>query len=160
MLRMVALLLVAAVSLPACATASKRRSDFLDELRAYNDGVRWQNPSEASRFIPKGEREEFLQERAELEDDLRIGDYEVVRVRWKEGNDEAEVHVKYTWHLDSRGIVHKTTTRQDWKKVDGSDWVMVEERRLRGDPMPGVAEPISPEKRRNRAQSRQDPEDA
>jgi hypothetical protein len=133
-----------AAALPACGSTLKRRSDFLEDLRAYNNGVRWQNPAEAAQHIPKQERDEFLAERAEL-DDLRVGDYEVVRIRWEEGRESAEVQVKYTWHLDSRGLVHTTTTRQRWK-LYGKTWMMVEERRVRGEPMPGVAEPF-PEKK-------------
>jgi hypothetical protein len=47
------------------------------------------------------------------------------------------VHIKFTWHLDSRGVVHTTHTVQSWQ-LQGTGWVLAGERHLRGEPMPGV----------------------
>ncbi len=124
----------------ACG-GTKKNNEMMDQIRAYNDGVRWRHADAAVTHIPIRERADFLEERAEIDEDLRIGDYEIVRISMNRDLDRASARVEYQWHLDSRGIVHATTTRQIWERF-GDTWIMVEEERVRGEPMPGVAEPI------------------
>jgi hypothetical protein len=61
-------------------------------------------------------------------------------MRFRNERQMARVDVEWSWHLDSRGIVHKTVTRQIWQVV-GKMWLITRETRLRGEPMPGVDEP-------------------
>jgi hypothetical protein len=112
---------------------------LLDELRGYHEGLRWAQHGSAAVRIPPLEREDFLAERAELSD-LRIDEYEILRVTFADQRRRARADVSFTWHLDSRGIVHTTVTRQDWERV-GKAWWLTGEVRLHGEPMPGVAEP-------------------
>ena len=130
------LLLVMAVG---CATGARKRQSFMDAVRGYNDGLRWQRHTHAAAFIPPAERGDFVDERAELSEDLRIDDYEVSRVRLDGEGNRAKVQVVYTWHRDSRGLVYRTTTLQEWER-HGKLWQMVEESRVRGETMPGVPE--------------------
>jgi len=124
----------------ACGSSVQQRQHFMGAVRGYNDGLRWRRHTHASAFIPPAERDEFMNEREELSDDLRIDDYELSRVRLGKRGNRAKVQVKYTWHQDSVGTVHKTTTEQKWER-HGKSWQLVEELRLRGEEMPGVAEP-------------------
>jgi hypothetical protein len=92
----------------------------------------------------------FLDERENLEKELRIDDYQVARVTMGKDGDRAVVHVKYTWHMDNRGIVHTTTAAQLWERR-GSRWWLADERRVRGKKMPGVPEPARKHKKRPRS---------
>lgn len=130
--------------LPALAIAlmvgcvRPQRVQPLDEaIRTYNDGVRWMRLELAASQVPATERDRFLDERDQLGEDLRISDYEVIRVRHDQTGRRARVQLKFTWHLDSRGVVHQTHTVQSWQR-SGHQWILVGERHFRGEPMPGV----------------------
>ena len=120
--------------------AQKRHTQLRDDVRGYNDGIRWKNLPMASVRIPPAEREAFLDEREDVDEELRIGDYEIRRLRYSKSRNRAVVHIKWTWHMDNQGIVRQTTSRQMWRR-HGKRWLMVEEYRVKGDEMPGVPEP-------------------
>jgi hypothetical protein len=136
----VVLALVGLALTPACAGLGKKVPELPEQAKAYGDALRWQKLPEAASLIPPREREDFLAEHEELVDDLRIGDWEIERIDWATPGRRASVKVKWTWHLDSKGLVHDTTTVQKWE-LHGNNWLMVGETRKRGEPMPGVAEP-------------------
>lgn len=129
--------------LPACATP--RATEPLEtSVRLYNDSVRWQRFDDAAERLPAPERDGFLDRRDQLADDLEIHHYEVIRVRHDKTGMRAKVHVKYTWYLESSGVVRETHTVQQWHK--GAEvWLMVSESLLRGDEMPGVDDAEEPE---------------
>ena len=132
------LVLGLALGAGACG-AGPQRDKLMESVETYNDGVRWQRFSAAAAAVPPAERSQFLDDHEALADDLKITDYEVVRVA---AHDErAEVQVKLTWFLDSRGTVHDTWVRQQWER-QGGGWRVVDERRVRGEPMPGLAEEV------------------
>jgi hypothetical protein len=135
--------LVVSLALTGCAGLGKKTPELPEEAKAYGDALRWQKLPEAAARIPPREREDFLAEREEISDDLRIGDWEFERIDWAAPGRRASVLVKWTWHLDSRGLVHDTTSIQKWE-LHGQRWLMVGEVRKRGEPMPGVAEPREP----------------
>jgi hypothetical protein len=133
-----AIAMVATALAVGCAHAPRKGEDLAESVRTYHEGVRWQRfPAAASR-IPTAQRDEFVEERDRLADDLQISDYEVVRVSARDEK-RAEVQVKYTWYLDSEGVVRKTHAVEEWER-HGKVWLMVDEHRLRGDPMPGLAD--------------------
>jgi hypothetical protein len=130
--------LLAVALLVGCATAPNRGENLLESVRTYHEGVRWERfPAAASR-VPPAERDDFIEERDRLAEDLKISDYEVVRVT--AGENDAKVQVKYTWYLDSEGSVRHTHAIEGWERR-GKVWVIVEERHLRGDEMPGLPGP-------------------
>ena len=131
-------LLIAAVVV-GCGGGQKAQTQVMHSVRGYNDAMRWQRLPTAAGFIAPAEREAFLDEHEELAEELRIDYYEIARMKPSGGN-RAEVQVKYTWHLDNVGVVNDTTTLQHWER-HGKRWVLAEEHRVRGDEMPGVAEP-------------------
>jgi hypothetical protein len=137
-----ALALALAAAAVGCGTSKlKRANHLLDDVRGYNEGLRWNKLAQAAVRLPMAERDAFVNEREALAEELRIGDYELIRVRYDEGNKlRAKVRVKYVWHLDSRGIVHTTWARQEWERV-GKRWLLSDEHRAHGEPMPGLAEP-------------------
>jgi hypothetical protein len=137
-----AVAVLAAALCAACGGpgSSGRAVDLVHEVRGYGDGLRWRDFAAAAQRIAPVRRAEFLDQRDQLDQDLRVADWEMMRVSYKENRDRAEVQVEYTWLLDSRGIVHTTVARQSWAR-HGSKWLLEGEVRLRGDPMPGLAEP-------------------
>ena len=135
MTRALALLLVLAAS---CAGSAKEGEDLLGEVRLYSEGVRWRRYEDAAARIPPGEREQFLDQREALDEELRIDDYEIHRIKVSK-QDGAVVQVKYTWHLDSVGVVYDTVVEQVWEKR-GVRWLLLAESRKRGERMPGLNE--------------------
>lgn len=128
-----------------CGSNAARTESFMSSMRTYNDGVRWQRWTHAASHIPAAERGAFLDERNALEKELRIHDWELLRLEYSgERQSRATLRVRYTWHMDNEGTVHETTTIQRWQR-HGKHWVLEDETRSVGVKMPGVAEP--PEKR-------------
>jgi hypothetical protein len=132
------LLVLGTAYLVACGAAPKKGEDLMESVMTYNEGVRWERLTAAASRVPPAEREDFVDERDELAEDLKITDWEVKRVSDK-GSDAAFVHVKYTWYKSDEGIVHETHARQSWERK-GKAWLIVDERRTRGEEMPGLAE--------------------
>jgi molecular chaperone DnaK (HSP70) len=141
------MLVAAALMVTACGGSAKRSHDLQNDVRLYNEGVRWVNlPQAAVRILPS-EREDFLDEREELEEELRIDDFEIMRLKTEgESQETATVQIKWTWHMDREGIVRTTTSRQAWRRY-GSRWIMMKEARLRGDEMPGITHEVEDEKK-------------
>jgi hypothetical protein len=140
------ILLVLALSLAApavagCAGRAKKTENFMASVRGYNEGVKWHRFTRAAKHLTRQERTPFLRERAELEKELRIVEWEILEVEYAGAQRRAaDVRVRYTWHLDREGIVHETTATQTWE-LRGKRWIMAEEVRVLGPEMPGVAEP-------------------
>lgn len=136
--------------LAGCGGSTSQRADLVRDLRGYGDGIRWRDFNAAALRVPPAQREDFMDDKEQLEDDLRVADWELRRLTYDGTRNHAEVHIEWTWLLDSRGIVHNTISRQMWSR-HGKQWIMHREERLRGDRMPGMAEP---RKRRKRPESK------
>lgn len=128
------------VMLAACA-APKSGDTLAESVRAYNDGVRWERFAVAANHVPPAERSMFVDEADDRAHDLRITDYEVVRVDNK-SDKLASVQVKLSWYLDSEGILRETQAEQTWER-HGKTWWMVDETRLKGYEMPGLMEALT-----------------
>lgn len=139
-MKAIAAMILAALVIPGCGGKLKRANHLLDDVRGYHEGIRWNKFDQAAVRLPLRERDAFVNEREELSEDLRIADYELLRVRYARGNKlEAKVRVRYDWHLDSRGILHKTWANEVWER-QGKRWILKDEHRAHGEPMPGLAE--------------------
>ncbi|HEU4726378.1 MAG TPA: hypothetical protein VFT22_00750 [Kofleriaceae bacterium] len=129
-----------AVVVLGCGGAPLREENTLsDSVRRFNDDVRWQRFAVAATAIPPRERSQFVEDMDERGSDLKITDYEVVRVDAR-GDREARVQVKLSWYLASEGTLRETHALQTWER-HGKSWWMVDDVRLRGAQMPGLAEP-------------------
>lgn len=131
------LTMAALAVLAGCGGAPRRTESLMESVMTYNDGVRWERLPVAASRVPPAEREDFIDERDQLAEDLKITDWEVVRVRSDERG--AKVHVKYTWYEEEIGTVHETHALQRWRPL-GQAWVIIAEHRLRGEEMPGLPE--------------------
>ena len=125
----------AVLVLAGCAgTGQSAGERLLNDVRAFHEDLRWRRFDDAAELVPPASRERFMDDREALDDDLRIDDYEIERTKMvKEG--VAEVQVRYTWHLDTRGTVHETVVEQRWERI-GRGWLLFAEDRKRGEPMP------------------------
>lgn len=117
----------------ACAGGAKKTEDLLFDLRTFQEGLRWRKYEMAADYVPPAVRDKFLDAHDDSDDDLRIDDYELLRVE-REG-DGARVRVKYTWHLNSVGSVHDTVFDERWER-QGRVWRITENEHRRGEPMP------------------------
>lgn len=141
-------LLLSLVLVTACGAASgrSRGEDLTTDLRTFHEGLRWRRYDDAADHVPAALRSRFLDAHETLDDDLRIDDYEVVRVTWN-GKSEATVRVRCTWHLDSVGSVHETTVDQSWER-QGKTWRIVAAAHHKGETLPPdtlTVAPASPE---------------
>jgi hypothetical protein len=125
--------------LAACGGAQKDQETLTDSIRSYNDGMRWNRFEIAASQVPPKERAEFVDQMDERSDNLKITDYEVVKVD-ANASKLAKVQIKVSWYLDDVGTLKETHAVQTWER-HGKVWWMVEEARLRGDEMPGLREP-------------------
>jgi hypothetical protein len=123
----------------ACGpSAATQRETLADSIRSYNDGVRWGRFTVAAALVPERERSRFSDEMDQRANDVKITDYEIVKVDAK-GDREAKVQIKTSWYKETEGTLHETHSMQTWER-HGKLWLMVEEARLRGAEMPGLAE--------------------
>lgn len=143
-IRIVSMLALASALL-ACGSSAKQSADLLYDVRAFNEGLRWKKLPQAAVRIHPSEREAFLDEREQLQEELRIDDFEITRLKLtgKQQN-TAKVQIKWTWHMDSIGLVHTTTSKQEWRRF-GERWIMLGEAHAWGDLMPGVPEEVKDE---------------
>jgi hypothetical protein len=127
------------VVLASCASA-KQGDTLVDSVRQYNDGVRWERFAVAANHVPAKERATFLDELDERARDVKITEYDVVRID-PVSDREATVQIKMSWYRDSEGTLRHTQALQTWEK-HGKTWWMVDEARLKGHEMPGLQEPV------------------
>src|SRR6185436_3337124 len=113
-------------------------NDLSESIRQFNDGVRWERFANAASSLPPPERSQFVDDMDQRASDLKITDYEIVRVDPR-GAREARVHIKLSWYKASEGTLRETHAMQTWER-HGKNWWMVDETRLRGAEMPGLAE--------------------
>ena len=126
------------VLVTACGSARKDQETLTESIRSFNDGVRWERFSIAANRLPPPQRSEFVDQMDERATDLKITDYEILRVD-PHGPGEARVQVKLSWYKNSEGLLRETHARQTWER-HGKTWLMVDEARVRGAEMPGLPE--------------------
>lgn len=114
-----------------------------ESVRSYNEGIRWQRYENAAIHVPAAERAQFVDDADARSKDLKITDYEIVKVEQKSDR-IASVQVKVSWYLDSEGKLRETQARQTWER-HGKTWLVIDETRVRGTEMPGLREPPTKE---------------
>ncbi|MBA3541160.1 MAG: hypothetical protein H0T79_16230 [Deltaproteobacteria bacterium] len=127
-----------ALAMAACGAGQKPMESLGESVRSYNEGVRWERFAAAAVNLPSPERARFVDEWDQRSADLKVTDYEVVKIDPKDA--EAKVQVKLSWYRTSEGTLRETQAMQTWER-HGKTWLMVDETRLRGAEMPGLVEP-------------------
>ena len=134
---------ILALVLAAACHAPKAGETLGESVRSYNEGVRWQRYETAAVHVPAAERAQFIDDADERAKDIKITDYEIVRVTQKSDR-VAEVQVKMSWYKDSEGLLRETQAMQTWER-HGKTWLVIDETRVRGTEMPGLREPPTQE---------------
>src|SRR5687767_3169217 len=125
------------LALVGCGGQQKPADDLLFDVRGYQEGLRWRRYEDSAARIKPSAREDFLDRRDELDEELRVDDYEIMRVKLTDQGKGATVQVKITWHMDGVGVVKDTVVEQSWERHKVG-WILVAEKHKRGDEMPGV----------------------
>ena len=131
------------VVLAACGGRQQNTETLAESIRSFNEGVRWQRYEVAATSIPPRERSKFVEMMDERSEDLKITDYEIVRVD-RRSDKQAQVQVKVSWYMDNEGTLHQTHAMQTWERK-GKTWLMIDQSRFRGDEMPGLLERLRDE---------------
>src|SRR5262249_40973953 len=106
-----AILLVA-----GCGRARKQNEDLIQHVTLFQEGIGWRKYDIAAEYLASRVREAFVDTHDDLDTDLRIDDYELERIKVTDEHTRALVQVKYTWHLESKGIVHDTIIEENWER--------------------------------------------
>jgi hypothetical protein len=142
---LVALGVALGVALAGCITGMGYSTvdQVTNAAREYNNDVRWGRYEQAATHVPRDKRARFVEKRSQLDDELEIADFELVNIVIDKQKETASARVDYTWMLKERGIVEKTTTKQNWERRDGV-WVVAQEVRVKGTPLSLFDEPPRP----------------
>jgi hypothetical protein len=126
---------------PGCSGGASNREKLTDSLTLFTDAMRWQQWDDASGHVVPETRKAYLEAHESLPDLIDVTDLEVTRRVAAPDGQSITVVVTLSWLQKSDPVVKKTLLEQRWEQRGGA-WLIVKERRLRGDPLP------EPERRR------------
>jgi hypothetical protein len=136
----VSLLLV--VSALGCMTPTQRREDdLMHDARMWNDDFRWGRWDIVGQTMTAEENKLFQERKNLVDEDLVIVDYEVLAIHFLQQSEAATVDVKLQWYKKAEETVRHATLQQRWERRAGR-WMMIKQRRVRGDRFPLVPEPV------------------
>lgn len=137
--------LAALLVIASCAqSGAKKTEDLVGDVRDFQEGLRWRNYDQAADHVVAPQRARFLDAHDDIDADLRIDDYEVMRVTVTGEHTEALVRVKYTWHRDSVGTVYETIVDQKWER-QGKVWRIIGAEHRQGETLPPETLPVESE---------------
>jgi len=137
-----ATVLLAAITLGCMTPGQRREDDVVRDARMFSDDFRWGRWDILGQSMTP-EENALSQARKNLVDtDLAIVDYEVTAVKFMPGSEAATVDVKLEWYKKSDPTVRQATLQQRWELRNGR-WMMIKQRRSRGDRFPLVPEPAA-----------------
>ncbi len=141
MIRTLAPLALLCACVLGCMTPTQRREDdLIHDARMWNDDFRWARWDIVGQSMTPEESALFQQRKNLVADDLTLADYEVTSVRFIAGSHAATVEVTLQWFKKSDPTVRQATLQQRWEQRSGR-WMMIKQRRVRGDRFPLVPEP-------------------
>ena len=132
-------LLLCALLLPACLTGDGLSDKLRDATRAYNGALRWGDIDRAAEYLPITSQQMFLDTQDKAREELVIVEYEMTRLDLDHERGVAASRALITWHTQDVFIVKNTIVDQLWQFHEG-DFVLVDERRAGGEPLPIFAE--------------------
>ncbi|MGD0836573.1 MAG: hypothetical protein ABSB49_08020 [Polyangia bacterium] len=136
------LALLVLVQVGACfAPAQRREDDLLQEARAWNDDLRWARWDVLGQALTPEENARMQERRDLIAKELVIADNEVTAVHFQPGSRGAAVSVTLDWYKKSEAVLRQTTLEQQWELRAGH-WIMIKQKRTRGDRFPLVPEPV------------------
>jgi hypothetical protein len=126
-----------------CFSATQRREeDLVRDARQWNDDFRWGRWSVLGQSMPADENALFQERLKLVDDDLVMADYEVLGIKFLQSSQAATVDVRLQWYGKAEPTVRQATLQQRWERRNAR-WMMVKQRRVRGDRFPLVPEPVA-----------------
>ena len=154
--RGVALVVSLLAGVAGCLTPTQRREDdLMREARTWNDDFRWERWDIVGQSMTPEENALFQARKNLVDADLVIADYEVTSVRFLQNSQAAIVDVTLQWYKKSDPTLRQAAMQQRWE-LRGGRWMMIKQRRVRGDRFPLVPEP-SEEKKASPAEAKPGP---
>ncbi len=144
-MRTLLMIALSALGTTACwlTPAQQREETLVREARAMNDDLRWERYEQVSKSMPPEDGRLFLHRANAVAEELVMGDSDVESITFGVPSTTAVVVAKLSWYYKRDGVVKSTTVEQRWKQ-EGGLWVLVKQRRLRGERFPLVTEPVAP----------------
>ncbi|MGI9301811.1 MAG: hypothetical protein ACR2RB_03755 [Gammaproteobacteria bacterium] len=108
-------LLIAAASAAGCVSQERKKGEGLhNDVRTYGKALRWGYYDQAAVFLhPRNESSSTEIDRDALED-IRVTSYEIVRVEFREGDDQAAVTAIIDYYNERVNVVKTITDKQKW----------------------------------------------
>ncbi len=126
-----------------CFTPVQRREeDLTRDARMWNDEFRWGRWDMLGQSMPPEENALFQARRNLVDTDLVMADYEVLAIKFLQNSEAATVDVRLEWYTKREPTVRQATLQQRWERRNGR-WMMIKQRRVRGDRFPLVPEPAA-----------------
>ena len=126
---------LALVALAGCFVPSPNEKEALrDQVREWHDDVRWMRYPAASMRLPPARRQRFLEQTRALENEIGMADYEIISVL-PAGDGRAQVRASFDWEAKQTALLRHTELFELWQRV-GNDWVLVDVRLEKGEPLP------------------------
>jgi hypothetical protein len=138
---LVAVLAIHTLTSGCLSSSQRRQEDLIRDARMFNDDFRWGRWEFLGQAMPPEENELFQARKNLVGDELVIADYEVTSVRFLESSQGATVEVSLQWYKKSEPSLRQATLQQRWEYRTGR-WLMIRQRRIRGDRFPLVPESI------------------
>ena len=142
MRRSVVVLMLVAAAVACMTPAQRREDDLIRDARMFNDDFRWGRYDVIGQSMTAEENALFQERRQLVDKDLVIADYEVTSVKFLQQSQAATVDVTLEWYRKSELTVRQATLQQRWEQRGGR-WMMIKQRRIRGDRFPLVPEPTA-----------------
>jgi hypothetical protein len=139
------LLCLAASGVGCIAPTQRRQDDLLRDARMFNDDFRWGRWDILGQSMTAEENALFQARKNLVDDNLVLADYEVTSVTFLQAAEAAVVDVKLEWYKKNDPSVRQATLQQRWE-YRGARWMMIKQRRVRGDRFPLVPEPSEEKK--------------
>ncbi|MBI5481740.1 MAG: hypothetical protein HY906_22985 [Deltaproteobacteria bacterium] len=134
-LRVVIAGVLGAAAGPGCSGGASSRDKLADSLTLLTDAMRWQQWDTASNHVAPELRKAYLEAHESLADQIDVTDLEVTRRVAAPDGARMSVVIALSWLAKNDPVVKKTVLEQRWEPRRGT-WLIVRERRLRGDPLP------------------------
>ncbi len=119
-------LFLALTSLSACKTPKEQaRNNLGISVQTYHQHMRWRRWQEASKYLAREDRNEFLGRMDELGDDYKIVSVEIRHIDYKADQPEATSEVVVEWLQEPEMVVHKEKITETWTLHD-KVWLLTE----------------------------------
>lgn len=133
------------VALAACITPGQQRVELLSRsAQEFNADLRWGRFETAASSLPPDEARRFLARVDLLEKDLVMADFEVTQIKLGDPTTSATVLVAFEWYQHSDPVIRRTVVEQKWEHQGGA-WMVIEQRRLRGERFPLIPDAPEPQ---------------